>query len=602
MRVEFENITIKHFRCFTEEQTLVLNPTDYGLHFLKGRNDVEPRLGANGAGKSSVFMALCWCIYGKTPDNLRSPDIKSWSGDGIPTVWVDVTVDGNAYAIAREAKTNGLHIDGEKVGPDAAANLIGLSFETFTNTVLWAQGQPLFFDCSATEKMKLFADVLKLERWDQRSKAADDRVKELSTLKSEMEGELIGLTSALEQSQELLESTSGAAAYWEEDNAKRLSGLGKRIKELEDKVAVAQRQLDDADLAYDGAETEAKACRKQLVIDNAAASKALSAVAVAKSAVQQTEFEINEAKRAAEDRVCVTCGQPLTKKHKLHGPDLAHQLKSNKMLLNTKTEALELAYEVVERTLNHAESFEAEAQKQLTTVLRLRPLVAQLNAEIRADKESSAETINPHNEHVRALKKKISSTEAQIEELREDLSKAARQIERNKFWVKGFKDVKFYAIEEVLQELELVSSTILSEVGLDGWSIKYDIEKETKSGSVQRGINVTIHPAHGLSGPASVKWEVWSGGEGQRLRIVGALALSEVLLSRANVQTDLEILDEPTRHMTVGGANDLCEYLRDRAQQLKKNCWFVDHLTHETSKFSSVTTVVKQKTGSVIEQ
>ena len=31
-----------------------------GLYFLRGRNEVQPRLGSNGSGKTTLWRALCW--------------------------------------------------------------------------------------------------------------------------------------------------------------------------------------------------------------------------------------------------------------------------------------------------------------------------------------------------------------------------------------------------------------------------------------------------------------------------------------------------------------------------------------------------------------
>ena len=179
-----------------------------------------------------------------------------------------------------------------------------------------------------------------------------------------------------------------------------------------------------------------------------------------------------------------------------------------------------------------------------------------------------------------------------------DRLKLTRLMERTRFWVKGFKDVRLYVIEEVLAELELTTNAALEEVGLVGWKVEYSIEKETKSGTIQRGLNVIIHS------PATktpVRWECWSGGEGQRLRIVGALALSQVLLNYAGIETNLEVLDEPTQHLSAEGVRDCCDFLAARAKQLGRQCWYVDHQSVESTRFASVVTVVKDKRGARIE-
>ena len=60
----------------------------------------------------------------------------------------------------------------------------------------------------------------------------------------------------------------------------------------------------------------------------------------------------------------------------------------------------------------------------------------------------------------------------------------------------------------------------------------------------------------------------------------------------------MEILDEPTRGLSPRGIIDLCEFLADRAQTLKRMVWYSDHQSVESSRFASVLTVVKTKDGS----
>jgi len=209
--------------------------------------------------------------------------------------------------------------------------------------------------------------------------------------------------------------------------------------------------------------------------------------------------------------------------------------------------------------------------------------------------ERTQNTLNPHLGQIRDLTRRKNAMKDEIAELEIVHKKLLRRVERTKFWAKGFKDVQLYVVEEVLQELELVSNTLLSEMGLDDWEIKYAIEKETQAGTVQRGLNVTVLSP---DNDKPVKWESWSGGEGQRLRVLGALALSEVLLNHAGITTNLEILDEPTRGLSDEGVDDLCRYLALRAEQLNKQCWLIDHAAIPSAQFTSTLTVIRDKKGS----
>ena len=99
----------------------------------------------------------------------------------------------------------------------------------------------------------------------------------------------------------------------------------------------------------------------------------------------------------------------------------------------------------------------------------------------------------------------------------------------------------------------------------------------------------------------AVPFAAFSGGEAQRLRIVGALALGEVLLNRAGVEPTLEVLDEPSEHLSPQGVQDMVHYLADRAHQLGRVVVLVDQTIIESAKFAATLTVVRDYAGTRVE-
>ena len=70
-----------------------------------------------------------------------------------------------------------------------------------------------------------------------------------------------------------------------------------------------------------------------------------------------------------------------------------------------------------------------------------------------------------------------------------------------------------------------------------------------------------------------------------------------MLLNRAGVSTNLQVLDEPTRSLSSQGVDSLCRLLADYARDTSTSVWFIDHHALETNAFTSTVTVVKDKTG-----
>jgi len=607
--LSFNAITVAHFRSFTKAQTLDLSRP--GLWFMRGQNDAEPALGPNGAGKTSLWAALCWCLYGKTPDGLKNPDLKPWSKSGVPEVTLSVSVDNKKHRITRRAVTNGLSIDDVECGPDEAAKLIGLEYDVFINTILLAQGQPLFLDLSPKDKMQLFSDVLQLGRWEERSDTASKKVRELENIAAEIAGEALGVEANLAQAGGLLEAARERSKAWDEARKERAARLEADLKGLERTLEGLQRRHDDATLSGDGAGAELKAARLHIPALRRALESANEAYAIEAQRVALAEAEERRLGRelAAFEaaKACPTCGQPLKGAGK-HGHGEQLRAQHNAAVANLKPiskkveQARTTAKAAVDRLQAHMSEFEDIESRAQVELGYLGPQVAELKAKITGLKEARAERNderNPYTEQIQTLRRNFQKLEVTLRELKEDQALAAQKIERTKFWVKGFKEVQLHLITEVLQELELTTNAMLAEVGLHDWSVAYAVERETKSGTFQRGLTVLVRsPAN----EQEVRWESWSGGEGQRLRVVGALALSEVLLNYAGVIPSLEVLDEPTRHLSPEGVADLCTFLGERAKRLDRTIWLIDHTAREGIAFSGSVTVVKTAKGSTIKQ
>jgi DNA repair exonuclease SbcCD ATPase subunit len=613
MKLTFQSLAITNFGTFKKEQVidLALQP---GVHYVRGSNELEPDLGANDVGKSTIWKALLWCLYGKTADNLKNTDVRSWQCSGPTAVTLVFSVDDKSHKLLRTTGPNKLLLNGKPAAQEQIEHLVGLSFDLFIFTILHPQGRRLFLDLDPREKMRIFSDTLQLELWDRRSKAASDRVGVLLQKQAGSEGKLTGLKGALAELQKLEADTERLSAQWEEGRQDALIGNAAKITQHKKTLEKLERKANDANLATDSAGTEAKALRNQ--IDKLQNEQITLERSLAKAQGQQSTCndKITRLQRELtslqQSKHCPTCGQ-IVKPANLatHKAELAADLQAAQNLLkdfDRHITSINKSVQEIDATITRANKAYREfldKEEQAQTILNsCQPQVSELQAAINSLREQT-ETLqqgnNPHLEQKRLLKKQRLSTAVEITELTEDLTKLGRQTERTKFWVKGFKDVQLHIIQDVLQELELNSAVILPELGLADWAIKYAIERETKSGTIKPGLNTTVLSPYNDN---AVRWEVWGGGVSQRLRIAGALSLSEVLLNRAGVTTDLEILDEPSKGLSAEGIEDLIEALADRAQQLDKVIFLVDHRLFESSRFSSVLTVAKTKHGSMISK
>lgn len=613
INLDFDTLTIENFKTFIGKHTLKLTGSHAGLRFVRGRNDLEPHLGSNGAAKSSLFDALTWCLYGRTVDDLRTPDVipwEEWHVKEATCVKVSIYVNERRRVISRSTQPNKMLLDGLETDQDAINNLLGISFLVFSHTVLFGQGEDLFFDLEPKRKMDIFVEAMNLNRWDTRSEAASKSAKALEADVADFRAEFAEKEARLKQAQSLLKQTLTLATEWETE---RKAQRGSRSKELKQLEALLEKQMilhDDAVLKRDSAGTELAALNRDLSKLRATRDerqKDYSRVEVMLEGLRDTMTALEEelAGLTGKNDTCPTCGQTLKgtalARHKAELTERVGTLRVKVKAGVPKPVATALlkAVEALAKANEHAENFREKVDNAQLTIDRVGPEVARLETQIRHLKQQqSADEINPHRETLQNLRKRISTLESVLEEIDGDIVKTERELARTKFWVKGFKDIRLQLLEELLQELEMATNSMLPESGLHNWEVRYDIEKETKKGTIQSGLNLTVLSPKNKK---FVKWKAWSGGEAHRLRVVGALALAEVLLSHAGVHTNLEILDEPTRDLSVEGVQDLQEYLANRADQLEKDIFFIDHMAVESNQFSQIITVVKNSKGSHIE-
>lgn len=609
MRLDFLALEIENFKSFSNKQVIDFTQLGTGLHFLCGRNEVEPRLGSNGAGKTSVLDCLVWILYGVTPAGLKNTDVKPWMGDKVTTRGsLTIGVDDAEHVIERTANPNKLKLDGKEVGQGAIIDLIEMSYDLFTQSILMAQGQPLFLDLPPGDKMALFVNALSLDRWDRRSQDAATRTRSLEKLEGEIREDIAATEGALDEVEASTKEVKERSREWESKRQERLSKVEADLAAALKAQETISKRYDKADLAYDSAMTDLKlitldvdkleeACAEaRRTYDRASAELATCG--------QQVKTFEGELSGLGDGSSCPTCGQKMKgtslDKHRREVEEQIQTLKARiKAGVPAKTRS---ALDKVEDQLAKLKQSRSEIRERADLAGSerdsLHPRRAEANAAVtalRSRVSQDSEETNPFLEQLSGLRTRRAKLLKDEKDLNKELKLTLEDIEHFKFWIKGFRDVRLYIVDEVLEDLEVAANAMLEEMGLVGWQMRFDPERETKSGTVSRGINVTVLSP---TNKDVVRWQSWSGGEGQRLRLVGSLALAEVLLNHAGVECSFEALDEPTRHLSQEGIRDIHEFLADRARRLDKQVLYVDHAAISSRYFDSTITVVKDAKGS----
>lgn len=597
-------------------------PQRAGLYFMRGDNRLEPRLGGNGAGKSSIWDALTWLFWDKTPRGLGAGNVGTW---GSPKgAWVELDYlghDGLTWTARRQWGPNqwtltsptGKRHDLAKGDADLLLQELRLDAQSWLHAVVLAQGRPMFLDLKPEDKAQLFSRVLGLEKWADLSARASARSTEQDRHVREAEQALAAAQSRLQTVQDAGTADALPSQEWEDARAQELRDLECRYKATIDVANELGATLKERTAQLDAHRKAGHPYWADAVSDQEDKVAWLrDAVSTAATDVRDARAELKRAE-AAEEAIkhldqCPTCRQAVPPNHRTHLLGLASteadrvgaEVLRLAAALTAVDDQLHAAADLLDELRRGQTKWREKLDDRERAVAMLRR-DHQLEERRLDDMEAQAQQIearrNPHAQAAHATQERLKDAQRGYEQASRALDDArARYLQLN-VWVAGFKDIRLVQIAGALAELEAEVNSNLTELGLPDWTMLFAVDKETKRGTVQRGFNVLVQsPANA----EAVPWEAWSGGEGQRLRLAGELGLSDLIRTRTGCSLPLEVLDEPTAGMSPQGIEDLLDALVTRATRENRCIWLVDHHSLAYGGFAGITTVIKDENGSRI--
>lgn len=625
--MKLKRLELSNFKSFVGNHTFGF-PEQPGLYFMSGDNQDESRLEANGAGKSTIWDALTWLIYGATSQGLRAGDVSSWSEDGKKqTTSVVLTYQSsngeemhlrrqwnpNSYTLASSSRVEDLVDDetdsfmSELCGSGKPLDLAG-----FMSSIYFAQGKQMFLDLTPSAKAALFSEILSLDSWLQYSDRSSEAAK--ST-----EASITKITGQIEREQSriraLSESDLGSFySNWEETRKKNLAQYKKEVVVLASQCQDARRsearssdEVQALAVKINQQDTFVKQARANLETSTKFKASKQEMYLGAKVGLAEAERKHQD---LMDDRKCPTCGSIVGRLAKRgHVGEALKVLEKASNYYKEKRIEFKRAQEEFERSerlyeesrelLYQSRDVKLRAKKDelRSAAHRFESLDSQIT-QLENQIEAQSKAVNPFKEKQDQLENDIRRTTELIQEYKTDLDFLNTTLTGYSWWIKGFKDVRLQQIQEALTQLEIEVNSCLVQLGLVGWSLKFDISKEAKtSRKITKGFFVMVQSP---TQSKPVPWEAWSGGEAQRLRLAASLGLGNLIRSTFGIAAPIEIWDEPTNYMSSMGVSDLLTALQNRAQEEGRQIWVVDHHTLGSSAFTGSVKITKRSGSSQV--
>lgn len=579
-----------------------------GFYFIQGRNEKEPSLGANGAGKSTIFAdGPYWILTGKTILSQRPGNsIENWELDrAVVGGALTLRIDDQDYVIARGRNPSVLTINERTVEQSEIDKLIPLSDSALRRTLLLGQRSSMFLDLRPEEKSRLFSETLDLDVWLRAADLAGDRLRDKEREAVRLDSKIASVTGSINEVREQHATAIQKEAAFSSESVIKLQALNdtgrfevEHLDTLKNTLGEAQERVKQISVTGTS-EDELRNRRSQ---DRALRDVYTNLTAERRQLERRTsELDVQILVYRADDKICPECGQTITEDH-AHERQLAlitEKRAAMDRLFSLQEELVKVELEIGE--LNQSITDLEESNKNLLELKgNVRTLEQQIVAQERVfirvmqDIKKAEDEVNPFSALCDQLETRYNQLKEQHAALIVQEDALNNEIEILKFWQKGYRDIRLEQIDSTLLELELATNRHATALGLQDWEIQFATERETKSGSVSHVFSIFLFPP-GQTKP--VTWDSYSGGEAQRWQLAVTFGLSEVLLSRAGIEPDIEIYDEPTGFLSQEGIDDLLECLHNRAHELQRRIYLIDHRSLERGSFDGIVTVVKDNAG-----
>lgn len=613
--LQFHSVTLENFRTFLRPQRLLFGRGKYGLYQLTGRNKVNPTLGANGVGKSTVPDALCWCLYGKTSRGQRGNSVLTWGGTRTASVRVRFYKNKELYEVQRTQHPNSLGLrrskegEWEQVAQNVIDDLLGMSYAAYLSCVYMGQFSATFFDLKPTAKLELFSEVLGLDYWVQASDNAKAASKEhqaevvrIERENAEALGGLQAISRAYKRAQAASEKAEEDAHEVAEELQGRCAKVGRKLADLAVSCVARECEADDA-------KRDAEAKERELAGIGAKQGKHRKRLLAAQTAVERATgvYSVSVGRLEAITNggdSCPTCLRSMTAtQHKQCLRQLAAAVtKDKRELRKAKREVAKLqkGYDRLVRQAGVCNTVLVELEKERRHALKLakkaRHAIDVNTTRLKRLKQriDAPKVENTHKAEAERLRQERNQAKAAMNRFAKRKQSVRRKQKYADDWVTLFRELRLWIVEQALNELEAYTNNALEQLGLVGWRVEFEVERTTKAKTVSKGFNVVVHSPENTE---PVPWESWSGGELQRLRIAGAVGFATLVGARCGIRCNLEFWDEPTAHLSVEGIDQLLQFLAGRATQDRRQVWLIDHRSSNAA-FTQVWQVVRQQDGS----
>ena len=258
--VVFEGLSLRNFMSFGNNYTEVDLTMD-GTILINGKNiDIG---GANGVGKTTIINAICFALYNNPFDNIslkRLINNTNAEKDTLMEVRLTFSKGDKRYEVyrCRGTSTNiEISCDGVDITLDSVSEndkmiveIVGISYELFTNIVVFAGGSEPFLQKSVGDQRKLIEELFNITILSEKAKKLKEKIKITEGDINIQEAIIREQQNAITRYNKQVSDAEARILKWEEDKEASITRIKTQLSSIEgvdfEKEQELHGQLKDA--------------------------------------------------------------------------------------------------------------------------------------------------------------------------------------------------------------------------------------------------------------------------------------------------------------------------------------------------------------------
>ena len=635
--MDFGILSINNFGTIRQLKIDLSKPI---LHQLKGWNQDVGQ--SNETGKSTIFNALTWCLYGLYPavngkigDGVVNPSVGNNCLVETPIIKSDRIVyvsrtrkheiyknqlfiktkftDGN-----EEEEIFDLGLKNNDASNKAIENIIGMDYQTFLRSHYFAQtGIEPFGLMTDRELKEFFLNKLLDLSWiksahESAKKDLNDKEKELQIEEISLENnkaKLIEIESRIEDYKIKEEEWLGNKKIKVDSLKEEINDFYKQKQMIVDKEEEIKKKIKEIHLEMsmltDGMDWDAVISKidgkKRPIINNMAKYKNIIESFPTQKEMKVKLNEIND--KIGEN--CSECGSVITKDHLPHLKsfllsELRNQNKKRRelkpLLISAENELKSLDLEVKaintkkERNAEKSADYR-ESKAKLQSLLDVTD-VSKIERDIlRGEKDlvKLESEISQFTEMIKKEENDLMNTNKDVSEKNINIDSLEKEIININFWIKAFSSqgIQSFVLDGVTQIINRYIAGYMMSLSDGRIQASLNTVNRLKSGEYREKFKLNINNMDGGSFYASL-----SGGARKRVDIATSLAISDFKRSLSGSELKFLVFDESTSGMDSFWQNRFIEMILEKFRGY--STWFISHQDIEPYYFDETITVTKK--------